>query len=462
MVRPATAAAWVYSGGMLPTARDSVAEIADGDAPIPGVVVVWSGEQPHLRALRLPPTGLVLGRDSLADTGDDRLSRQHARVTWTGGQLVIADLGSRNGTYVQGTIVNGREVGAAAPAIVRCGRTIAIAVDDVRRFEGATITTDDGGIVGPTLRATWDAIERAAHSGRSLLITGESGVGKELAARVFHRASGVSGELVAVNCATIAAGVAERLLFGTRKGAYSGADRDADGFLAVADGGTLFLDEIAELDPAVQPKLLRVLETGELLPLGASKPRPIALRVVAATLRDLRAAVHAGTFRDDLYYRIGRPEVRVPPLRDRLEELPWLVAAALRPCGVPAHPSLVEACLLRPWPGNVRELMGEIARAGHAAFEGGRPAVRVEDLDAEAGRAAPAAIAPPPLPPPRPAPAILPDDDAIAEALRAEAGNVSRAARRLGVHRNQLRRYVAKHPAAATAAPDDDDDDDDA
>ena len=433
------------------TARDSEVESSRDSAPVPGVLVVWSDRAPRLIALRIPAAGLVLGRETLADADDERMSRQHARITWSGAQVRVADLGSRNGTHVGGRQIASIEVAAPAPVVVRVGRTVAIAVDDVRAFEGATVTTSDG-VVGPTLRAAWSAVERAARGGRSLLVTGESGVGKELAARAFHRASGVSGELVAVNCAAIPAGLAERLLFGTRKGAYSGADRDADGYLAAADGGTLFLDEVAELDLDVQAKLLRVLETGELLALGAARPRAVQLRVVAATLRDLRGAVAAGRFRDDLYYRIGRPEVRLPPLRERLEEIPWLVAEAIASRGLPAHPSLIEACLLRPWPGNIRELIAEAARAAHAALEGHRPAVRAEDLDEQAGRAHVASAGAEAHEPARPKSAGLPDDDAILAALTAEGGNVSRAARRLGVHRNQLRRYLGKHPAAAALA----------
>ncbi|MBL8623389.1 MAG: sigma 54-interacting transcriptional regulator [Myxococcales bacterium] len=441
---------------MWETARDSEVESSRDSAPVPGVLVVWSDRAPRLIALRIPAAGLVLGRETLADAHDERMSRQHARITCAGEQMRVADLGSRNGTHVGGRQIASIEVAAPAPVVVRVGRTVVIAVDDIRAFEGATVATGDG-VVGPTLRAAWSAVERAARGGRSLLVTGESGVGKELAARAFHRASGVSGELVAVNCAAIPAGLAERLLFGTRKGAYSGADRDADGYLAAADGGTLFLDEVAELDLDVQAKLLRVLETGELLALGAARPRPVQLRVVAATLRDLRAAVAAGRFRDDLYYRIGRPEVRLPPLRERLEEIPWLVAAAIASRGLPAHPSLIEACLLRPWPGNVRELIAEAARAAHAAFEGDRPAVRAEDLDEQAGRAhvASGAAAAEAAEPARPKSVGLPDDDTILAALKAEGGNVSRASRRLGVHRNQLRRYLGKHPAAAALAASD-------
>ena len=445
---------------MSETARDSMVEPGGAAGPVPGVVVVWSGAGPRLDALRIPSGGLVLGRESLAVVDDDRLSRQHVRVQVSGGQVRVADLGSRNGTHVGGQLIAG-EVVAAPPLVVRAGRTVALIVPDVQPYEGATLP-EVGPIIGPTLRTAWAAIARAAQAGRALLVTGESGTGKELAARAFHEAAGGGGELVAVNCAAIPASVAERLLFGTRKGAYSGADRDADGYLAAADGGTLFLDEIAELELEVQAKLLRVLETGELLALGAARPRPVSVRVVAATLRDLRGAVAAGRFRDDLYYRVGRPEVRLPPLRERLEDIPWLCAAAVRASGLPAHPTLVEACLARPWPGNVRELMGEVARAAHAAAAAGRPAVRAEDLDVQAGRLAVAppasgaggasAVAASDEAASGPARGALPDDAAILAALEAEGGNVSRSARRLGLHRNQLRRYLARHPEAAALA----------
>ena len=259
---------------MAQTTRDSEVDVGVSGRPVAGVVVVWSCETPRLLTLRVPPPGLVLGRESLAQTGDDRLSRQHARIRWNGTRFQVADLGSRNGTFVGGSLVADGEVTALPPVVVRTGRTISLLVPDIQPFEDAEVQTVDGAIVGPTLRQAWDAVERAARGGKTLLLTGESGAGKELAARAFHRASGATGELVAVNCAAIPAGVAERLLFGAKKGAYSGADKDADGYLVTADHGTLFLDEIAELDAQVQAKLLRVLETGEVMPLGAARPRP--------------------------------------------------------------------------------------------------------------------------------------------------------------------------------------------
>jgi transcriptional regulator with AAA-type ATPase domain len=455
------------------TAQDSDGVGGERDAPVPGLLVVWSGEEPAMTALRLPPAGLVLGRELLSELPetrqkDDRISRLHARVRPArppAQGFTVTDLGSRNGSFVDGRPLVDGEIAAGPGAIVRAGRTLAVLCADVRPFENAAISIDGDVVAGPTLRAAWRAAERAGRSGDTLLVTGESGAGKELAARAFHQATGATGPLIAVNCAAIPATVAERLLFGTRRGAYSGADRDADGYIATADGGTLFLDEIADLDLQVQAKLLRVIETGELLPLGAARPTPVTIKVVAATLRDLRAEVAARKFRDDLYYRIGRPEVAVPALRERREEIPHLVARVAAAAAIGVHPSLIEACLIRPWPGNVRELLGEVRRAALAAKEDGKPFVRAEDLDARAGIAIAAAEAvggetvdltrgSAARPAPLPTPAV------IEEALRAHAGNVSAASRALGLHRNQLRRFLSRNPAIAKAGgvPDEDPD----
>ena len=150
---------------------------------------------------------------------------------------------------------------------------------------------------------------------------GESGSGKELASASFSRAAsrGGASPFIGVNCAAVPAGLAERLLFGARKGAFSGATGDVQGYIQAADGGTLFLDEVAELDLRVQAKLLRVLETREVLPLGATRAERVELRVCVAAHADLAEQVTAGRFREDLYYRVGRPVVRIPPLRERLD-----------------------------------------------------------------------------------------------------------------------------------------------
>src|SRR6185436_6552295 len=202
---------------------------------------------------------------------------------------------------------------------------------------------------------------------------------------------------------------------------YSGADRDADGYLVSADRGTFFLDEIGELELAVQAKLLRVLETREVLPLGAARPRKIDLRVVAATLRDLRDEVAERRFREDLYHRVGRPEVHLMPLRERLEDVPRLIARAAASAvpGLALHPALVESCMLRRWPGNARELIGEIRCAALAARDAGAHELGVDDLDPMAGLVLERRTPPPSLGA-RATPASLPDRDTIVRSLLAE------------------------------------------
>ena len=406
----------------------------------PGVVLVSSMGRPTLVPLRLDAES-VIGRPSFAGAleGDDRVSRRHVRVTPS---LAVEDLGSRNGTAVNGARVQRRQ--CVPGDVIRIGHSLLLLVGDVTPFEAPAPMEVEGAIVGPSSRRAWDAILAAGRADGGLLLLGESGCGKEVAARAFHRATGRSGSLVAVNCAAIPAALAERLLFGTRKGAYSGADADAEGYVQAASGGTLFLDEIAELDAQVQAKLLRVVETKEVLALGAAKARAVDVRVCAATHEDLRARVADKGFRQDLYYRIGRPEVRLPPLRERKEEIPWLIEHATRGAGGRVHVSFVEACMCREWPGNIRELLSETRRAADLARAAGAADVGRQHLDAAAGAplrtSAPAARSASPI--------ATPDDAAIARALEAAGGNVTRAARELGMHRTQLRRWLEKNRGA--------------
>jgi transcriptional regulator of acetoin/glycerol metabolism len=425
-------------------------------APIPGIVLIWSNGVPVLRGEALIASGLEVGRASFGGKAidDDRISSQHARVAVAGDGWIVEDLGSRNGTFVNGERIEGR-VEWRDPGILRLGRSFFLRTKDVRPFIGDTgsmalVERRGDVLLGPSLRAAWIEIERAARHGDVLLVSGESGVGKELAARAFHEASArPTGPFIGVNCAAIPEGLAERLLFGAKRGAYSGATADVEGYLGAADGGTLFLDEIADLGAEVQAKLLRAIEAKEVLALGASRPRSVNLRICSAA-HDLRAEVAAGRFRSDLYFRIGRPEVTIPPLRERLEELPWLVASELERASsqLEVRASFLEACLLRPWPGNVRELSSEVRRVAAlslangqtklgdhllaknagAAFEGER------DRDSEAH-------------------AATPDRATIEAALRDHDGNVSGAARALGLHRNQLRRWLAKNGKTSLLPP---------
>jgi len=435
--------------------REDRTELAAPPQPRPGALVVFSGG-PLVRAFPLDGQELELGRDlpAAAPLTDDWLSRRHAIVARTGERWTVRDLDSRNGTFVGGARVRG-EVTADGEPVVRIGRTLLLLLHDVRPFlRGDAPIADDGVIAGATLRRALDRVARAARLGDSVLVTGESGSGKEVAARMFHRAGPYpDGPFVAVNCAAIPEGIAERLLFGARKGAYSGAS-DAPGYIETAAGGTLFLDEIGELELAIQAKLLRVLEAHELLPLGATRSRPIELRVVAATNRDLRAAVTTGRMREDLFYRLGKREVRLPALRTRREDIPWLVDGELARLDpkLAAHAQLVEECCLRAWPGNVRELLAAIRQAGEEAASDEQSTVLVDHLAASAGVAVrepePPGGAPPgaeataagAAPLPRKRAARQPTREEIEDALRLHGGNMTAAARELGVHRTQLYR----------------------
>jgi DNA-binding NtrC family response regulator len=415
--------------------------------PVPGVLVLLESGQPVAIPMPLPPRGLELGRgvpDGRFEQ-DDEVSRAHAAVKLEQDGLRITDLGSRNGTFVDGVRL-GAPVLRELPVVLRIGRSVLWAVPDVRLFARVERGVDrDLGeearpVLGGLMSRAFGEIALAAKAGDTLLITGESGSGKELAARAFHAAGrDRDAPFVAVNCAAIPEGLAERLLFGAKRGAYSGAV-DADGYVQQAHGGTLFLDEVAELDAQVQAKLLRVLESRQVLALGASKPQPVELRICAASHKRLRDEVASGSFRADLYYRIGRPEVAIAPLRERLDEIPWLAQRALRQVSpeLSASAGLIERCALLPWPGNVRELQRELRSAAVAAQAQGAVLVQAEHLAPDAGRALSDEAAEA-----TPRERDL-DDAAIERALAEHAGNVTAAARALGVHRNQLRRRLAK------------------
>ncbi|MEM8943852.1 MAG: sigma-54 dependent transcriptional regulator [Planctomycetota bacterium] len=206
-------------------------------------------------------------------------------------------------------------------------------------------------------------IERAAPSDKPILIQGESGTGKELVARALHQASSRADKpLVVINCAALPEQLLESELFGYEKGAFTGATTAKPGLFEVADGGTLFIDEIGELSPALQPKLLRVLEDGSLRRVGSLKERRVNVRVVAATNRDLAREVEAKRFREDLYYRINIMTIIVPPLRERAEDV-LLLANHFAGVGWEYDPACREAIAKYAWPGNVRQLINAIERA---------------------------------------------------------------------------------------------------
>lgn len=396
---------------------------ATGSEAAPGVVLLYS-DGPRCACAPLDAGPVKIGRDDPlgATLTDERLSRHHAEIDARRGGFVVRDLGSRNGTHVDGKPVRG-EVDARAGAIVRTGNSVFGIFEDVRALMERPVESIDGVLRGPR---TSRALHDAAHAKEPLAIAGETGSGKEVAARAFH---GGTGPFVAVNCATIQEALAERVLFGAKRGAFSGANADVEGLVQSADGGVMFLDEVDELALSVQAKLLRVIETKEVTAIGANTPRKVAVRFCLAAQRDLRLCADAGRFRHDLLFRI-RSHVALAPLRERPEEIAYFVAHECASRRRTAHAKLVEACLLRPWPGNVRELLAEIGRAADAAHE---PIVRVDDLRESAGT------------PISPKTKSAPERAEIVRALAEASGNIAAAARALGMHRTQLKRAMQKH-----------------
>ncbi|HNN98048.1 MAG TPA: sigma 54-interacting transcriptional regulator [Pseudomonadota bacterium] len=430
--------------------------------------------------LALDPGGLELGRDSLSSlVQDGRISRRHASVQVREGRFWACDHGSRNGTAVDGRPIPA-SVWEPVERCLRIGESLFLPMSDVRPLQRVQPTLKDGRVIGPRLMRCYQEIARIAQVSRTLLICGESGTGKEDAARAFHRASPAAhGPFVAVNCATIPESIAERLLFGAKRGAYSSADADVGGYVQAAEGGTLFLDEVAELQAAVQAKLLRLLENREVLPVGAARPLPVDLRVCSASHAALREQVAAGRLREDLYFRLGRPEITLPPLRERAEEIPWLVELLLRRQGAQEsqestlrpHHAFIEVCLLRHWPGNVRELLVEVGSAVQAAQAEQSLRIEVRHLSPGAGQPIRVPGSHPPVPtspvgsdptlppvspsesasppsaptPPPPASPAAPDRAALEDVLRRTGGNVSRAAQALGLNRTTLRRLLLRH-----------------
>jgi len=228
-----------------------------------------------------------------------------------------------------------------------------------------------GGLIGrsPAMQMVLDAIRLVAPTDATVLITGETGTGKELVARAIHALSGrAAAPFMAVNCASLAEGLLESELFGHVRGAFTGAVRDHIGLFRAADGGTILLDEIGDISPALQHRLLRILQEKELTPVGAVRPTRVDVRVIAATNADLRAAVAERRFRDDLFYRLNVFRIELPPLRERRSDIALLVEHFLRPDGdgparPPCSPFAMRLLTSYAWPGNVRELFAALESA---------------------------------------------------------------------------------------------------
>jgi transcriptional regulator with GAF, ATPase, and Fis domain len=300
---------------------------------------------------------------------DDTVSRHHCEVVATPEGVRVRDEGSTNGMFVGSMRI--KDAVFAEPFQLLLGQTILSITplaDKMHREQSSSERFGD--LLGRSapMRELFADLIRIAPTELSVLIEGETGTGKELVADSIHRASPrAGGPYVVFDCSAVSPNLAESELFGHEKGAFTGAINARAGVFEQADGGTIFLDELGELPKDLQPKLLRVLEKRELRRVGGNKTIPVDVRVISATNRNLRAEVDAGNFREDVYFRVSGTHVYIPPLRDRLDDLPLLVQHFLSRLNPPRHSDEVASHLwdmLKSyrWPGNVRELQNAVQR----------------------------------------------------------------------------------------------------
>jgi transcriptional regulator with PAS, ATPase and Fis domain len=321
----------------------------------------------HARVDR--PT-FVVGSGPGADLrlADGAVSREHVRLALEPSGVRVRDEGSKNGTWLGGVRI--ADALLTSDAALEVGKTTLLVRLESAALDlplSASASFGDALGVSPPMRHLFALLERAAGSDVTILLEGESGVGKEVLARAVHaRSPRAAGPFVAVDCGAIPPGLVESELFGHERGAFTGAAQARTGLFEQADGGTLFLDEIGELPLDLQPKLLRAIETREVRPVGGRAGRPFDVRIIAATNRRLAEAACAGEFRRDLFYRLAVARVVVPPLRDRRQDILPLARAFLRvatgDAGVELPVDLGAMLASYAWPGNVRELRNVIER----------------------------------------------------------------------------------------------------
>jgi len=302
---------------------------------------------------------------------------------------------------------------------------------------------------GPLMQRVFQMIERVAPTDATVLIRGPSGTGKELVARALHGNSARKDKpLVAVNCAAMQETLLESELFGHEKGAFTGADRAKPGLFEVAEGGTLFVDEIGEMPPTMQAKLLRVLEDGRYRRVGGTNERQADVRIIAATNKPLEAEQKTGRFREDLYYRLNVITINLPPLKDRREDIPQLVAHFLKTRPFGKKPPIVEHAAMEmmtayDWPGNVRELANVIERAQILRVG---DVITPDDLPENFGQVASGT----PVTPAGPDDLGVLERRHVLEVLDKVGGNKVQAAKSLGISRRSLYRMLAKYQSGDT------------
>ena len=411
-----------------------------------GLVLIFPNRPDEAPPVWRVAHSVSVGRTREADVqlDDTRVSRRHASVEPAPGALLVRDGGSRHGTFVNGDAVAAEGTPASAGDVVRIGDALLLVVEDVERFRARPRRYDAGRLgfaetmlAGPLLAEVWDEASRASALRDPVLILGESGSGKECVARILHTARAELGPFVALNASAIPEPLFEAELFGHERGAFTGASQARLGAFREAQNGILFLDEVGELKLDLQAKLLRALDHGSVRPLGAKGDVTVNARVVSATSRDLKQACEAGDFRADLYYRLSGLVIRVPPLRERPDDIILLTLQVLRErsARLILSADAAEALVRARWEGNARQLRHAVAQAANLALSRAEDIVRFDHL-----------------------PELVPlghDADGltlerIQGALARSAGVVAHAARALGVSRTTFYKALKRlDPASA-------------
>lgn len=417
------------------------------------LAVLREGEA--LGHISLTASHTTLGREPSPETNvvlpDPAVSRLHVAISSFPGEpaLWVQDLGSSNGTFLNRQRISGATAGVGD--VLRVGDSLLVV------GRGKIASLEDAaalGLVGrsPPVGSLRELIGKVAPSALSVLIVGPTGTGKELVARAIHEQSGRRGRFVAVNCAALPSALVESTLFGHKKGAFTGAVSDQEGAFLQANEGTLFLDEVGDLALEAQPKLLRALESGEVLPVGATHPIATRCRLVAATHVALDSAIEQELFRRDLFARLAGAILKTPALIERRDDILALFSSFL-PEGSASQMSadFIESLLLHPWPFNVRELrkLAErlaVLNPGVARWE--------RSMLGEEFRSSPSIS----LPPSREAPATVPpaqeasverktppEPRELVALLESCGGNVSEVAKRVGRNRKQVYRWMAMY-----------------
>ena len=411
---------------------------------------------------------VVIGRaaDATITFDDSRVSRRHALVRWADEKLTIEDLGSRNGTALNTKLLRGESAVVSAGDSIRIGGIeivvalvsstdggFGVACPKTERRKLANVDDTMAGIVvaDAAMARMFVFARRVALANTTVLVLGETGSGKEIVAQQLHAWSRRARQpFIRVNCATLQESIAESELFGHERGAFTGAEKRKAGLVEAAEGGTLFLDEVGELSLPVQAKLLAMLENRTILRVGSTVETPVDVRVIAATHRDLASGIASGSFREDLYYRLGVVVIRVPPLRERPSEIALLADLFAKRFGADlgwtapkVSPESFEALRAYRWPGNIRELRNTIEHAMLITDDGviGAEHLR-QTLNSVTRGQAPA----PPVPAGGVKAAVAQVERAAIEAaLLAESGNRTRAARVLNVSLRSLLYKMGKY-----------------